>query len=140
MLFGFRLKSIGAAEVGNYATHVWAIYERWLEIGVEVCADEKSSLVIFCKEFEAEPDLEDANDDGRCVARRQRCGKAAHQAAARAPHHVDLDAVLARLVADVNSVRRSGNAAGSNRTSTTSPRDSIKRPIRFAKSSGKALA
>jgi antirestriction protein ArdC len=59
-----------AAEVKNYAAPVWATYRQWLELGAQVRKDEKSSLVVFYKEFDAEPDPENAGDDGkRRVAR-----------------------------------------------------------------------
>lgn len=54
-----------AAEVKNFSTPVWATYKQWLELGAQVRVGEKSSLVIFYKEFDAEPDPEDASDDGK---------------------------------------------------------------------------
>jgi antirestriction protein ArdC len=67
-----------AAEVKSYATPVWATYKQWLELGAQVRKDEKSSLVIFYKEFDAEPDPENASDDGkRRVARASRVFNAA---------------------------------------------------------------
>lgn len=59
-----------AAELRGYSAPVWATYRQWAELGAQVRSGEKSSLVIFYKEFEAEPDPEDASDDGkRRVAR-----------------------------------------------------------------------
>lgn len=59
-----------AAEIKRYSTPVWATYRQWLELGAQVRKDEKSSLVIFYKEFEADPDPQVADDDGkRRVAR-----------------------------------------------------------------------
>jgi antirestriction protein ArdC len=50
-----------------------ASYKQWLELGAQVRAGEKSSLVIFYKEFDAEPNPDDASDDGkRRVARASR--------------------------------------------------------------------
>lgn len=67
-----------AAEVKSYATPVWATYRQWTELGAQVRKDEKSSLVIFYKEFDAEPDPDDASDDGkRRVARASRVFNAA---------------------------------------------------------------
>jgi antirestriction protein ArdC len=59
-----------AAEVRNFATPTWATYKQWSELGAQVRKGEKSSLVIFYKEFETDPDPENAEDDGnRRVAR-----------------------------------------------------------------------
>jgi len=62
-----------AAEVKNFTSPVLATYRQWLELGARVRKDEKSSLVIFYKEFETSPNPEDASDDGkRRVARASR--------------------------------------------------------------------
>ena len=53
-----------AAEVKGFTTPVWATYRQWSEVGAQVRSGEKSSLVIFYKEFEAEPDPD--------IARRRR--------------------------------------------------------------------
>lgn len=67
-----------SAELKSYATPVWATYRQWSELGAQVRKDEKSSLVIFYKEFEADPDPDDASDDGkRRVARASRVFNAA---------------------------------------------------------------
>jgi antirestriction protein ArdC len=67
-----------AAEAKGFTTPVWATYRQWLELGAQVRAGEKSSPVIFFKEFEAEPDPDDADDDGkRRVARASRVFNAA---------------------------------------------------------------
>jgi antirestriction protein ArdC len=59
-----------SAEVRAYATPVWATYRQWQELGAQVRKDERSSLVIFYKEFEARADPQDESDDGkRRVAR-----------------------------------------------------------------------
>lgn len=59
-----------AAETKAYSTPVWATYRQWLELGAQVRSGEKSSLVIFYKEFDAQPDPDDGSDDGkRRVAR-----------------------------------------------------------------------
>ncbi len=69
-----------AAEVYSFEAPIWATYRQWQELNCQVRKGEKSSLVIFYKEFDVEPDhivdeqsgqkLYDANDDGhRRVAR-----------------------------------------------------------------------
>jgi antirestriction protein ArdC len=67
-----------AAEAKGFAAPLWATYRQWLELGAQVRAGEKSSPVIFFKEFEAEPDPGNAEDDGkRRVARASRVFNAA---------------------------------------------------------------
>jgi antirestriction protein ArdC len=51
-----------AAEIKRYAAPVWATYRQWLELGAQVRSGEKSSLVIFYKEFEAEPDPDNTDE------------------------------------------------------------------------------
>ncbi len=59
-----------AAECLGYTAPVWATYRQWSELGAQVRKGEKSSLVVFYKEYESEPDPEKADDDGkRRVAR-----------------------------------------------------------------------
>jgi len=59
-----------AAEVKGYAMPVWATYRQWSELGAQVRGGEKSSLVIFYKEYDTDPDPAVADDDGkRRVAR-----------------------------------------------------------------------
>lgn len=59
-----------SAEAQGYAAPVWATYRQWSELGAQVRKGEKSSLVIFYKEYETEPDTDNADDDGkRRVAR-----------------------------------------------------------------------
>ena len=53
------------AELEDYASPVWATYRQWTELGAQVRSGEKSSLVIFYKEFDADPDPDDASDDGK---------------------------------------------------------------------------
>lgn len=62
-----------AAELRQYSVPVWATYRQWAELGAQVRSSEKSSLVIFYKEFEAEPDPEDAGDDGKRRVARASC-------------------------------------------------------------------
>lgn len=67
-----------AAEVKGFSSPVWATYKQWSELGAQVRAGEKSSPVIFYKEFDAEPDPDIADDDGkRRVARASRVFSAA---------------------------------------------------------------
>lgn len=59
-----------AAECSLFTTPVWATYRQWAELGAQVRKGEKSSLVVFYKEYESEPDPGNADDDGkRRVAR-----------------------------------------------------------------------
>jgi antirestriction protein ArdC len=59
-----------AAECLGYTAPVWATYRQWSELGCQVRKGEKSSLVVFYKEYESEPDPDKADDDGkRRVAR-----------------------------------------------------------------------
>lgn len=76
-----------SAELKSYATPVWATYKQWLQLGAQVRKDEKSSLVIFYKEFEGDPDPDDASDDGkRRVARASRVFNAAQVDGYASPH------------------------------------------------------
>lgn len=54
-----------AAETRGYAQPVWATYRQWAEKGCQVRRGEKSSLIVFYREFETDPDPQDASDDGR---------------------------------------------------------------------------
>lgn len=59
-----------SAEVAGYDAPVWATYRQWSEIGAQVRKGEKSSLVVFYKEYETDPSPDVADDDGkRRVAR-----------------------------------------------------------------------
>lgn len=59
-----------SAEIHGHATPVWATYRQWSELGAQVRKGEKSSLVVFYKEYEAEPDPQNTDDNGkRRVAR-----------------------------------------------------------------------
>jgi antirestriction protein ArdC len=59
-----------AAEVQGFAAPLWATYRQWQEIGAQVRKGEVSSLVVFYKEYEADPDPQNESDDGkRRVAR-----------------------------------------------------------------------
>lgn len=59
-----------SAEAQSFATPVWATYKQWQQLGAQVRKGEKSSPVVFYKEYEAAPDPDVADDDGkRRVAR-----------------------------------------------------------------------
>lgn len=59
-----------SAEQAGYQANVWGTYRQWQEAGYQVRKGEKASLVVFYKEYDAEPDPADAEDDGkRRVAR-----------------------------------------------------------------------
>jgi antirestriction protein ArdC len=59
-----------SAETAGYTAPVWATYRQWSELGCQVRKGEKSSLVVFYKEYESEPDPDNADDNGkRRVAR-----------------------------------------------------------------------
>jgi N-terminal domain of anti-restriction factor ArdC len=62
-----------SAELKSYATPVWATYKQWSELGAQVRKDEKSSIVIFYKEFEADPDPDDASDGMICATATRAC-------------------------------------------------------------------
>ncbi len=44
-----------SAEAQSYAAPIWATYRQWAELGAQVRKGEKSSLVIFYKEYETDP-------------------------------------------------------------------------------------
>jgi len=52
-----------SAELAGYSAPVWATYRQWSELGVQVRKGEKSSLVVFYKEYETAPN--DTDDDGK---------------------------------------------------------------------------
>jgi len=58
-----------AAETRGYTAPIWGTYKQWSERGCQVRKGERSSLVIFYEEFDAEPDPEDTTDGKRRVAR-----------------------------------------------------------------------
>ena len=59
-----------AAELQQYPHAMWASYKQWQELGAQVRMGERSSLVVFYKEYETEPEPNNASDDGkRRVAR-----------------------------------------------------------------------
>lgn len=59
-----------SAEAQNFSSPVWATYRQWAELGAQVRKGQKSSTVIFYKEYETDPSPDSADDDGkRRVAR-----------------------------------------------------------------------
>jgi antirestriction protein ArdC len=87
-----------AAEVKQYATPIWATYRQWFELGAQVRKDEKSSLVIFYKEFETDPDPQAADDDGkRRFARASYVFNAAQVDGYEAPGAPELLGPIARI-------------------------------------------
>jgi antirestriction protein ArdC len=54
-----------AAESRGFVAPIWGTYRQWAELGAQVRRGEKSSLVVFYKEFETDPDPEDADDNGK---------------------------------------------------------------------------
>jgi antirestriction protein ArdC len=54
-----------AAECLGYSAPIWATYKQWTELGCQVRKGEKSSLVVFYKEYESDPNPDDATDDGK---------------------------------------------------------------------------
>lgn len=59
-----------AAEVRGYSAPIWGTYRQWAELGCQVRKGEKSSLVVFYKEYETDPDPDNSDDNGkRRVAR-----------------------------------------------------------------------
>lgn len=53
-----------ASHLRGYDLPVWGTYKQWTEAGAQVRRGEKSSLVIFYREFETDPDPAN-DDDGR---------------------------------------------------------------------------
>lgn len=59
-----------AAETAGYSAPLWATYRQWQQLDAQVRKGEKVALVVFYKQYDAEPDPNDPRDDGkRRVAR-----------------------------------------------------------------------
>lgn len=54
-----------AAELRGFSSPLWATYRQWSELGAQVIKGAKSELVIFYKEYDADPDPDNGNDDGK---------------------------------------------------------------------------
>ena len=53
------------AQLREFPYAVWGTYKQWQEIGAQVRKGERSSLVVFYKEFEVAADPENGDDDGK---------------------------------------------------------------------------
>lgn len=62
-----------AASLRTYSLPIWATYRQWAEKGCQVRKGETSSLVVFYREFETDPDPEDDGDNGK-----RRMARASH--------------------------------------------------------------
>ena len=62
-----------AAELLGHGSPVWATYKQWSELGAQVRKGEKSSLVIFYREYDAAPDPDVEDDDGKRRVARSSC-------------------------------------------------------------------
>lgn len=49
----------------SYSHSLWASYKQWQSLDAQVRHGEKASLVVFYKEYAAQPDPQDDNDTGR---------------------------------------------------------------------------
>ena len=63
---GINVVSLWAeAQLSGFTHNLWATYKQWQEIGAQVQKGAKSSIVIFYKEFEVEPEADDDNGKRR---------------------------------------------------------------------------
>lgn len=53
------------AQLREFPYAVWATYKQWQEQGAQVRKGERSSLVVFYKEYEVEPSADQEGDDGK---------------------------------------------------------------------------
>jgi len=68
---GINVVSLWAsAEENNYGSSKWGTYKQWQEKRAQVNKGEKATLVMFFKEYEAAPNPDDENDDGRHLVAR----------------------------------------------------------------------
>ena len=49
----------------GYEKPLWATYKQWAELGAQVRKGEKSTLVVFYKDYEVEPQADNPDDDGK---------------------------------------------------------------------------
>lgn len=119
------------AQLREFPYAVWGTYKQWHEIGAQVRKGERSSLVIFYKEYEVQADGDRADDDGkRRVAKAsfvfnaaQVDGfKAAEEPAALPP--VEREARAEALIAATQAVIELGGESAYYRPST----DTIRMP------------
>jgi antirestriction protein ArdC len=64
---GLNILSLwSAAELKHYAGEgLWASYRQWASIDAQVRKGEKATVVIFYKEYQGDPDPDDADDTGK---------------------------------------------------------------------------
>jgi antirestriction protein ArdC len=63
---GINILSLWAeAQLRVFPYAVWGTYKQWLEVGAQVRKGERSSLVVFYKDYEVDPNPDVADDDGR---------------------------------------------------------------------------
>lgn len=114
-----------SAEVRGYTAPIWATYRQWSELGAQVRKGEKSSPVVFYKEYDAEPNPDDADDDGK-----RRVTRASHVFNAAQVDGFDLPAEpqklgpldrltgVERFIASTGAVVRHGGESAFYRAST----------------------
>ncbi|MHB1104635.1 MAG: ArdC family protein [Devosia sp.] len=90
-----------AAEVRGFTAPIWGTYRQWAERGAQVRKGEKSSLVVFYKEYETDPEPDNADDTGK-----RRMARASYVFNAAQVDGFDLPAVPQTL----GPVERIGNA------------------------------
>jgi len=61
-----------AAATGGYANGLWGTYRQWRERGAQVRKGEKSSLIVFYKEFEVEDEVLEDGKARRFMAKASR--------------------------------------------------------------------
>lgn len=59
-----------AGTLAEHTSPIWATYRQWEQLGAQVRKGERSSLVVFYKQYETDPNPDNADDNGqRRVAR-----------------------------------------------------------------------
>ena len=59
------VSSVVRGRQAGYHANIWGTYKQWQEHDCQVRKGEKSSLVVFYKEYDADPDPNDESDDGK---------------------------------------------------------------------------
>lgn len=54
-----------AAERRSFSSHLWATYKQWQDLGAQVRKGAKSHPIVFYSEYEAEPNPDEPDDDGK---------------------------------------------------------------------------
>jgi antirestriction protein ArdC len=63
---GFNIVSLWiAAGARQYRHALWASFKQWEQLGAHVRKGERSSMVVFYKEYDVEPNPDDEGDDGK---------------------------------------------------------------------------